>query len=75
MELFHSYIRGGIDVLYEMFCENLSSTFSREDLMEQIHKTVKSFRENLEKNNGDFIPLDIKKDDDFEKRIKEILKD
>ena len=74
LELFHSYVRGGIDILYETFCENLSSSFSREDLMEQIHKTVISFKENLEKNNGDFIPLDKNYDKDFEDQIENILK-
>lgn len=42
MELFHSYMRGGIDMMFETFCEALSG-YSQEDYMERIYEVMNKF--------------------------------
>ena len=74
LELFHSYVRGGIDILYETFCEKLPS-FTREDFMNRIHDTLSEYKNNLEKNNGEFVPEDKNIDKDFEDKINILLKE
>lgn len=41
MELFHSYVRGGIEVMYEQFTEGCST---REDYMNKIFEVLTTFR-------------------------------
>lgn len=45
MELFHSYVRGGIELMYEQFTDGCTS---REDYLEKIHDIVETFSKEIE---------------------------
>lgn len=45
MELFHSYIRGGIELMYEQFTDGCTS---REDYLEKIYEVVETFKKEIE---------------------------
>lgn len=45
MELFHSYIRGGIEELYEQFTEGCST---RDDYMGRIYDVITNFKEEID---------------------------
>ena len=45
MELFHSYVRGGIEEMYEQFTDGCTN---REDYVTKIFEIVSSFKEELE---------------------------
>lgn len=44
MELFHSYVRGGIEVMYEQFTDGCST---REDYMNKVFEILTTFREEI----------------------------
>lgn len=44
-ELFHSYVRGGIEVLFEIFAEGCTS---RDDFVTKMYEVVTDFEEELE---------------------------
>lgn len=44
MELFHSYVLGGIEVLYEQFTENCTT---RDDYINRIYEVVNNFNEEI----------------------------
>ena len=45
MELFHSYVRGGIEELYEQFTEDCST---RDDYMGRIYDVIATFKEEID---------------------------
>ncbi|MBR1579028.1 MAG: hypothetical protein IJ668_00790 [Selenomonadaceae bacterium] len=45
LELFHSYVRGGIELMYERFTDGCHS---KDDYMLKIHDIMESFREELD---------------------------
>ena len=45
LEIFHDYVRGGIDVMYEKFTENC---YNREDYLEKTFSVMKNFKEELD---------------------------
>ena len=45
MDLFHSYVLGGIEVLYEQFTEDCTT---RDDYINQIYDVVTKFKEDVE---------------------------
>lgn len=45
LELFHDYVRGGIDIMYEKFIENC---YNREDYLEKTFSVMKDFKEELD---------------------------
>ena len=45
LELFHDYVRGGIDIMYEKFTENC---YNREDYLEKTFSVMKVFKEELD---------------------------
>lgn len=59
MELFNSYVLGGVEVLYEKFADNSTT---KEDYINNIYEVVKSFKDEI-----DNIPL--------EDKIKEVMAD
>ena len=44
MELFHSYVRGGIEVMYEQFTDGCST---REDYMNKVFEILTTFRDEI----------------------------
>lgn len=44
MELFHSYVRGGIEVMYEQFTDGCST---REDYMNKVFEILTTFKEEI----------------------------
>ncbi|PFL68551.1 hypothetical protein COJ36_07095 [Priestia megaterium] len=45
MEMFNSYVLGGIEVLYEKFTEDCTT---KEDYIDKIHEIVSNFKEEIE---------------------------
>ena len=45
LEIFHDYVRGGIDVMYEKFTENC---YNRADYLEKTFSFMKDFKEELD---------------------------
>ncbi len=45
MELFHSYVRGGIELMYEQFTDGCTS---REDYLEKIYDVVETFKKEID---------------------------
>lgn len=46
MEIFHSYMLGGVEVLYEKFSEDNTT---RDDYLYQIYKLIEGFKQEIEK--------------------------
>ena len=44
MELFHAYVRGGIEVMYEQFTDGCST---REDYMNKVFEILTTFRDEI----------------------------
>lgn len=45
MDLFHSYVRGGIEVMYEQFTDGCST---RDDYMDKVYEVLTTFRQELD---------------------------
>lgn len=45
MELFHSYVRGGIELMYEQFTDGCST---REDYLNKVFEVIKTFKQEIE---------------------------
>lgn len=45
MDVFHAYVRGGIELLYEQFTDGCST---REDYLNKVYEVITTFKKEIE---------------------------